>query len=398
METIQGEIVEETTAQSPQRAALAVATPPQPVTYALAPPSFAMPRSIADIQTLARMMVASGFFKDLRSEAQACVKIIAGSALGYDAVTALNAFHIIEGKITPTASEIGARIKRSGKYNYRVKSLDDAGCTMEFLERDGATWMSIGLSTFTKQDAVTAGVAGKQVWKSYFRNMAFARALTNGVRWYCPDLFGGPVYTPEELGAPVDIRDGEMIVLHDEPKVTPQSPEPAPTKDELRALYAKACALDPALVPGALGSWVAKNIAGYTPSDDGFRRIKAALDALIAKGPTTVHAAPRAAEPAPTPAPAAAKPTHAADAPIADDTRKHLLAALRRIGITTKPDRLKYAAERGYIVASFTELTDRDARALAEEATNAARCPACGALAPEPHNPACPEAGEGAML
>ena len=178
----------------------------------------------------------------------------------------------------------------------------------------------------------------------------------------------------------------------------PKPSDPAPTKDELRALYAKACALDPALVPGALGSWVAKNIAGYTPSDDGFRRIKAALDALIAKGPTTVHAAPRAAEPAPTPAPAAAKPTHAADAPIADDTRKHLLAALRRIGITAKADRLKYAAERGYIVASYSELTDRDARALAEEATNAARCPACGALAPEPHNPACPETGEGAML
>ena len=391
METIQGEIFEETTATP--RAALAVAPPPQTVTYALAPPSFAMPRSIADIQVLGRMMVASGFFKDLRSEAQACVKIIAGSALGYDAVTALNAFHIIEGKITPTASEIGARIKRSGKYNYRVKSLDDAGCTMEFLERDGATWMSLGLSTFTKQDAVTANVAGKQVWKSYFRNMAFARALTNGVRWYCPDLFGGPVYTPEELGAPVDIRDGEMIVLADEPKVTPQDPEPAPTKDELRALYAKACALDPSLVPGALGSWVTKNIAGYTPSDDGFRRIKAALDVLIAQGPTTVQPAPRATGPAPTPTPAAAKPTHAADAPIADDTRKHLLAALRRIGIVTKPDRLKYAAERGYVVASFTELTDRDGRALAEDATNAARCPACGRIEPNPHLDGCPEEG-----
>ena len=127
-----------------------------------------------------------------------------------------------------------------------------------------------------------------------------------------------------------------------------------------------------------------------------YRAIKAALDTLIAQGPTTVQPAARVPEPA-APAPAKA-PTHAADAPIADDTRKHLLAALRRIGITAKADRLKYAAERGYIVASYSELTDRDARALAEEATNAARCPACGALAPEPHNPACPETGEGAML
>ena len=28
--------------------------------------------------------------------------------------------------------------------------------------------------------------------------MLFARAISNGVKWYCPDVFGGPVYVPEE--------------------------------------------------------------------------------------------------------------------------------------------------------------------------------------------------------
>jgi hypothetical protein len=41
--------------------------------------------------------------------------------------------------------------------------------------------------------------------------MLFARAMSNGVRWYCPDVTNGnAVYTPEELGAEVD-EDGNVI-------------------------------------------------------------------------------------------------------------------------------------------------------------------------------------------
>jgi len=35
--------------------------------------------------------------------------------------------------------------------------------------------------------------------------------MSNGARWYTPDIFGGPVYTPEELGAVVDGETGEVI-------------------------------------------------------------------------------------------------------------------------------------------------------------------------------------------
>ena len=371
--------------------ALAVA---QPVTYALAPPSFAMPRSIADIQTLSKMMVASGFFKDVKSEAQACVKIIAGSALGYDAVTALNAFHIIEGKITPTASEIGARVKRSGKYNYRVKSLDDAGCTLEFLERDGGAWMSLGDSTFTKQDAITAGLLGKSVWKSYFRNMAFSRALTNGVRWYCPDLFGGPVYTPEELGAAVDVRDGEMVVIEGEVVATPEAAPEAriPTAAEVRALYADALKADPSLPPD-VKAWAAANVSGFDaahPTKGMLVAIDAALRNLLAAGASVPVAAPEAPSTPSTPAPQPAAQSPGGGA-VTENTRKHLMAALNRIGVTSKADRLAFAAKEGIDVRSYTELTETQGLRLAEVATNAARCPACGEIQPGAHLGGCPE-------
>ena len=41
--------------------------------------------------------------------------------------------------------------------------------------------------------------------------MLFARAMSNGVRWYCPDVAMAPLYTPDELGAQVDGESGEVI-------------------------------------------------------------------------------------------------------------------------------------------------------------------------------------------
>jgi hypothetical protein len=64
-------------------------------------------------------------------------------------------------------------------------------------------------STFTIQDAQQAGLASGN-YKTFPRNMLFARALTNGARWFCPEVFNGPIYTPDELGAQVD-NEGHVI-------------------------------------------------------------------------------------------------------------------------------------------------------------------------------------------
>ncbi|NJO31398.1 MAG: recombinase RecT [Richelia sp. SL_2_1] len=50
-----------------------------------------------------------------------------------------------------------------------------------------------------------AGLLGKDNWKKWPSDMMFARALTRGARRYCPDVFGGPAYTKEELEDSVDI-------------------------------------------------------------------------------------------------------------------------------------------------------------------------------------------------
>jgi hypothetical protein len=53
-------------------------------------------------------------------------------------------------------------------------------------------------------------------WEKYPSNMLFARAISSGVRIYCPDVFNGNlVYVPEELGAPVNedggYREGRLM-------------------------------------------------------------------------------------------------------------------------------------------------------------------------------------------
>ena len=63
--------------------------------------------------------------------------------------------------------------------------------------------------------------------------MMFARALSQGVRWYCPDVTAGtPAYSPEELGGEVDPDAGPLAVeatQHDAappPEAEPADPEP----------------------------------------------------------------------------------------------------------------------------------------------------------------------------
>lgn len=168
--------------------------------------------SASDVMTLGQTLAKSGYFKDAQDAAKAVVKILYGQEVGIGPATAMSAIHVVEGKPTYSATLMAALIKRSGKYDYRVLRLDDDGCDLAFYQRDGGKWDEIGRSGFTTDDATAANLAGRQVWKSYRRNMLFARALSNGARWYTPDVFGGtPAYTPDELGAEVDGSTGELV-------------------------------------------------------------------------------------------------------------------------------------------------------------------------------------------
>jgi hypothetical protein len=145
-----------------------------------------------DAISLGETFHKSGMFADIKSASQAVVKIMAGAEMGISPFQAMSGIHIIQGKPTIGAGLMASRVKASGKYNYRVTEMTDTICTVEFTENG----QSIGVSTFTIEDAKKAGTKNLD---RFPRNMLFARAMSNGVRWYCPDIYEGTVYVPEEM-------------------------------------------------------------------------------------------------------------------------------------------------------------------------------------------------------
>lgn len=164
--------------------------------------------TLDDTLRTCKHLAASGYFKDVREISQAVAKVLAGQELGFAPLASLTGIHLIEGKITLSANLIATLVKRHPDYDYSIKSLDNEQCTIVFLERGEM----IGESAFTIEDATRAGlIKPRSAWGKHPRNMLFARAISNGVKWFCPQLTSGaPVYTPGELGEDVD-EDGRIV-------------------------------------------------------------------------------------------------------------------------------------------------------------------------------------------
>jgi len=168
--------------------------------------------SLADLRNVAQMLAMSNFFdakgNSEQAIAQIATKILAGQELGYGPFASVQGIHVIQGKPAMSANLMAAAVKASPRYDYRVRQMDESAVAIEFFERVGGKLESLGVSTFTKEDAQKAGTQNMQ---KYGRNMMFSRAMSNGVKWYCPDVFSGnTMYVPEELGATVN-GDGEVI-------------------------------------------------------------------------------------------------------------------------------------------------------------------------------------------
>jgi hypothetical protein len=184
---------------------------------------------------LGKILAESGYFADARQMAQAAVKVLAGQELGLGPIAAMTGVHIVQGKVTIGANLIAALIRKSGKYDYRIVEHTDQICRIVFYA-DGE---QIGESAFSIEDAKRAGLLKTGPWTQHPRNMLFARALSNGAKWHAPDVFAGPIYTPDELGAVVD-AEGDVVsvpepqVIHapaageDRPAIRPEDQEATP--------------------------------------------------------------------------------------------------------------------------------------------------------------------------
>ena len=153
--------------------------------------------AFSDLMTVAQAFAESGIFSDSKTAAQAFVKIMAGQEMQMAPFQAMTGIHIIAGKPVIGAGLMAGRVKSSGKYDYAVKEHTDKICSIDFTQ-DGVI---IGNSTFTMEDAKKAGTKNLD---KFPKNMLFARAISNGVKWFTPDIFTSSVYTPEEMAEVIE--------------------------------------------------------------------------------------------------------------------------------------------------------------------------------------------------
>lgn len=204
--------------------------------------------TIEDLQRFAKMAASSGMFKTNAKDqtaaiAELSIRIQCGAELGLNPVQSLREVDVIHGSMSLSAGLISALIKQSENYDYVIMKHTDDECVLGFYKKDGEM---IGQSTFTIEDAKRANLLNNRNWREYTRAMLFARALTQGARWYTPDICGGPIYTRDELSSeaasemlPSDIPSGLSAVLEDSPAEDSPAKEDQPKKTKKRGRPAK---------------------------------------------------------------------------------------------------------------------------------------------------------------
>jgi len=192
--------------------------------------------SLAELTEYAKLFAASRMFKGCDQLAQAFVKIQAGQELGFTPFVAMNSFAIVQGKVELSADAQARLLKASGKYTYLVSEHTDEACEIQFFEIVGGSRVAIGSSRFTLQDAHRAGLTQNDTWRKYPKNMLFARALTNGVAFHCPDSMACRVYGEGEIQG--ELTDGQKpeeratAQLASAPSLSPSPALPAPSASQ----------------------------------------------------------------------------------------------------------------------------------------------------------------------
>ena len=149
---------------------------------------------------------------------------LAGRAFGWDVMTALNNYHVIEGTASLKPEAMLGLVRRMGH---------SVTLTIEATP-EGKVGIAKGRradngdehdAKFSANDAVVAGLAGKKNWKQYEDAMLTWRAVSALCRVLFPDVVMGAGYTPEEIGGPVPTSTdedplGEVYVTSIEAKRT----------------------------------------------------------------------------------------------------------------------------------------------------------------------------------
>lgn len=168
--------------------------------------------NMQELKELAAVLVESGAFPDLKTLAQAQVKIIFGAELGFSPLVSVTGIHFFQGKVECSSTLKASLIKSSGKYDYKIIEHTDDRCEVAFFQLRNNEWVSCGVPiVYTAQDATNAGLINKDNWKKFRKDMLFSACIRQGQRRYCADTLHG---IGDEVDSPVaqnEIIDASAI-------------------------------------------------------------------------------------------------------------------------------------------------------------------------------------------
>ncbi len=149
---------------------------------------------------------------------------LAGRAFGWDAMTSMRQFHVIEGTASLRPESMLGLVRQAG-HSVTVE-VHPEGVIAHGTRADTGDEHS---ASFTMADAEAAGLAGKKNWKQYQDAMLTWRAVAKLCRVLFPDVVLGAGYVPEELGAEVTVT-GEVI------EIEPVDPDLMPVAEAKHAV------------------------------------------------------------------------------------------------------------------------------------------------------------------
>ncbi len=204
--------------------------------------------TMADLRIAAESAARSGLMpQDVKGIDAAFYIMASGIELGLQPMLSLRTLRLVKGRISIAAETMLAlAIARGVSVDW--KQADDTAAILTMTRAGHAPYTS----TFTADDARKAGLGGDN-WNKYRPAMLRARAISAGVRAYCPDVVSG-LYTPEEVesfdDAPRTVQiearqPSPAIENRPEPmqiEARPADAKPERTLDELRTAAVDALA------------------------------------------------------------------------------------------------------------------------------------------------------------
>ena len=133
---------------------------------------------------------------------------LAGRAYGWDVMSAMRNFHVIEGTASMRPEAMLGLVRQAGHSVLVEVNGNKAIATGRRYDTDDTH-----TAEFSMKDAEVAGLVQKRNWKQYGDAMLTWRAVSILCRVLFPDVVLGAGYVPEELGVEDTDQNGEIIEI-----------------------------------------------------------------------------------------------------------------------------------------------------------------------------------------